>query len=403
MEWSDAGIQIRPFLSVTIGIVALFAGRLLHGRFTKLRDWHIPEAVTGGLVFSLAIGAFYLATKVPVSFDLTARDILLIYFFTTIGMNARLSDLKVGGRPLVVLLVATVLFIVLQNFTGMSVARLVGLQPAVGLIGGSVSQIGGHGTAIAWAPTFVAAGVPNALEIGIACATFGLILASALGGPVAKSVIERYRLEPASHEKLAVGVEFTKEHQSIDALAFLHSILALHLSALLGIAIDAGLTRAGLDLPLFVSCLFGGLILSNLLPLVAPRVSWPSRSTAVSLIAEVTLGVFLAMSLMSMQLWTLADLALPVIAIVAAQGLVTYLFARYALFFALGANYDAAVTAAGFVGYGLGATPTAIANMTAVTKHHGPSPVAFLIVPLVAAVFIDLVNAIVLRTFLARL
>jgi len=404
MEWSDAGLAFTPFVSVTLGILALFLGKRVVAGWAPLREWHIPEPVVGGLIVSAAIALVYFTTGVPVSFELTARDVLLIYFFTTVGMGARLADLKVGGRPLVVLLVATVVFIVLQNLTGMAMASLVGLPKAVGLIAGSVSQVGGHGTAIAWAPVFAAEkGVANALEIGVACATLGLILASLLGGPVARSLTRRYRLESASHEELAVGVEFEHEEKAVDAHAFLRAVLAIHLSALLGIVIHAGLARAGFALPLFVACLFGGLILSNLLPAIAPRLEWPVRSTAVALVAEVSLGVFLAMSLMSMQVWTLADLALPVLAVLAAQGALAFLFARWALYFALGGGYDAAVTAAGFVGYGLGATPTAIANMTAVTKKHGPSPLAFLIVPLVAAVFIDVVNAIVLRFLLARL
>jgi ESS family glutamate:Na+ symporter len=404
VTWSEAGLGIGPFLSVTVGILALFLGKAVAGRWAILREWHIPEPVVGGLLLSTVIAAAYFATGVPLSFELTARDVLLIYFFTTVGMSARLADLKAGGRPLVVLLIATVTFIVAQNLVGIGVAGLVGLPRAVGLIAGSVSQVGGHGTAIAWAPVFAAdAGIANALEIGVACATLGLIMASLLGGPGAKGLIQRYRLESTSREELAVGVEFSQEAKAVDAHSFLGAILAIHVSVIVGLGIHAGLARAGLAVPQFVACLFGGLILSNTLPALAPRLGWPVRSTAVALVAEVALGVFLAMSLMSMQIWTLSDLALPVLTILAAQGALAFLFARYALYFGLGGGYDAAVTAAGFVGFGLGATPTAIANMTAVTKKHGPSPLAFLIVPLVAAVFIDLVNAIILKFMLARL
>jgi ESS family glutamate:Na+ symporter len=272
------------------------------------------------------------------------------------------------------------------------------------LIAGSVSQVGGHGTAIAWAPVFVAdAGVPNALEIGVTCATLGLITASLLGGPVARSLVRRYRLHSQSHEELAVGVEFAQEDKTVDAQSFLRAILAVHVSILVGIVAHAGLTRLGSTMPLFVPCLFAGLLLSNFLPALFPRSKWAGRSTAVALISEVSLGVFLAMSLMSLQVWTLAELALPVLAILLAQCVLIYLFARYALYFALRGGYDAAVTAAGFVGFGLGGSATAMANMTAVTKQHGPSPVAFLNVPMVAAVVINLANPIVLRFLIALL
>ncbi len=404
MEWTEAGLTVGPFLAVTVAIVALFLGRAMTARFALLRDWNIPEPVTGGLIFAALTALVYLVGGFSLSFELTARDVLLIYFFTTLGMSSRLSDLKAGGWPLLILSLATVVFIVLQNLVGMAVARLVGMPAGVGMIAGSVSQIGGHGTAIAWAPVFVAdAGVPNALEIGVTCATLGLITASLLGGPVARSLVRRYRLKSESHEELAVGVEFAHEDKTVDAQSFLRAILAVHVSILVGIVAHAGLTKLGSTMPLFVPCLFAGLLLSNFLPMASPRLKWVGRSTAVALVSEVSLGVFLAMSLMSLQVWTLAELALPVLAIILAQCVLIYLFARYVLYFVLRGGYDAAVTAAGFVGFGLGGSATAMANMTAVTKQHGPSPVAFLNVPMVAAVVINLANPIVLRFLMALL
>lgn len=404
MEWTESGLTVGPFLAVTVAIVALFLGRAMTARFALLRDWNIPEPVTGGLIFAALTALVYMVGGFSLGFELTARDVLLIYFFTTLGMSSRLSDLKAGGWPLLILSLATVVFIVLQNLVGMAVARLVGMPAGVGMIAGSVSQIGGHGTAIAWAPVFVEdAGVPNALEIGVTCATLGLITASLLGGPVARSLVRRYRLKSESHEELAVGVEFAHEDKTVDAQSFLRAILAVHVSILVGIVAHAGLTKLGSTMPLFVPCLFAGLLLSNFLPMASPRLKWVGRSTAVALVSEVSLGVFLAMSLMSLQVWTLAELALPVLAIILAQCVLIYLFARYVLYFVLRGGYDAAVTAAGFVGFGLGGSATAMANMTAVTKQHGPSPVAFLNVPMVAAVVINLANPIVLRFLMALL
>jgi ESS family glutamate:Na+ symporter len=371
-----------------------------------LREFSIPEPVTGGLLFSVLIALVYLVTGVEVEFELTARDLLLVYFFTTIGINASLKDLLSGGKPLVVLLLITIGYMFVQNLTGISVASLFGLSSSVGMIGGSVSLIGGHGTAIAWAPRIAEDyGVSNAMEMGIACATFGLILASIMGGPIAKYLITRHQLKPSHVEPLDVGVSHEKKDQGIDHLDFLDAILAIHVSAIFGFLLNSGLESLGLKLTLFVTCLFAGILITNLVPKNFPRISgrhWPSRKPAIALIADVSLGTFLAMSLMSMQLWTLVDLAGPIFTILTAQFLIAVLVTLFIVFPAMGRNYDAAVVCAGFGGISLGSTPTAMANMSAVSKRYGASNLAFVIVPLVCAFFIDLVNALLIPFFLSN-
>ncbi|MGB8434433.1 MAG: sodium/glutamate symporter [Burkholderiales bacterium] len=394
-------LHVKPFLSVTAGIVVLFVGKAINERVAALREYNIPEPVTGGLLFSLAIGLVFLLSGWRIDFELTARDILLVYFFTTIGINARVGDLRAGGRPLLVLLAATAIFVVLQNATGVGVAASLGQPAGLGVLAGSVSLIGGHGTAIAWGPSFAALGIQNAAEFGIVCATMGLVLASLAGGPVARYLIARHRLAPREDIPLDVGVRSTGPQVPIDYFSFLHSLLALHIAGATGVLMNQGLAAAGLKLPLFVTCIFAGILFTNLLPLVAPRINWPCRTMALALIAEVSLGVFLAMSLMSMQLWTLASVAGPLALLLAAQLALTLLFAVLVLFRALGRDYDAAVICAGFTGFAMGATPTAMANMTAVTQRHGASHTAFLVVPLVGAFFIDLVNTAAIRIFLA--
>jgi ESS family glutamate:Na+ symporter len=351
-------------------------------------------------------GIVYAATGVAVEFDLVARDFLLVYFFTTIGINASFKDLLSGGKPLVVLLVITILYMIVQNLTGVSVAALFNQPTAVGLLGGTVSLIGGHGTAIAWAPRIAENyGVSNAMEVGLACATFGLILASLMGGPIAKFLITRHKLTPNKDEKLSVGVSTEKSDKGIGAMDFLDAILAIHLSILLGLLLNVGLLKLGLELPLFVPCLFAGIVLTNLIPANFPRFSgtpWPSRTPSMALIADMALGTFLAMSLMSMQLWTLIDLAGPIITILLAQFAIAVAINIFVVFPAMGRNYDAAVVCSGFGGISLGSTPTAMANMSAVTQRYGASHLAFIIVPLVCAFFIDLVNALLIPFFLAN-
>lgn len=397
-------LHVRPFLAVTVGIVVLFVGKVLNQRLAALRKYNIPEPVTGGLLFSFAFGAVYLLSGVKVDFDLTARDILLVYFFTVIGINAHVADLARGGKALGGLLAVTVAFMVAENLIGVGAARILGLDPSVGLLAASISMTGGHGTAIAWAPVIAETrGVADAMEIGVVCATMGLVLASLAGGPVARFLIRRYRLAAAPEQLYDVGVRIEAQQPQIDYFSFLRAILAVHVAGIIGIVGHWGLENMGIRMPLFLPCLAAGILLTNLLPRVLPSSVWPTRTAALALIAEVSLGVFLAMSLMSMKLWTLADLAGPLSVLLALQLMLAVLFAVFVCFSVLGRSYDAAVVSAGFIGFGLGATPTAMANMTAVTQRHGPSHVAFLIVPLVGAFFIDIANAVMIRLFLAAL
>jgi ESS family glutamate:Na+ symporter len=397
-------LLVRPFLAVTAGVLVLFAGKALNQRLAFLRKYNIPEPVTGGLLFSITIGLVYLLSGIKVDFDLAARDILLVYFFTVIGLNAHVGDLARGGKPLAILLAVTVAFMLVANMVGVGAAGILGLDPSIGLLAASISMTGGHGTAIAWAPVIAETrGVANAVEIGIVCATMGLVMASLAGGPVARYLIQRNRLEAQPEPSYDVGVSAEAELPKIDYFSFLHAILAIHIAGIIGIIGHAWLESVGVKMPLFLPCLAAGIALTNLVPRVLPDGVWPSRTAALALIAEVSLGVFLAMSLMSMKLWTLADLAGPLSVLLALQLVLAVLFAVYVCFRALGRNYDAAVVSAGFIGFGLGATPTAMANMTAVTQRHGPSHVAFLVVPLVGAFFIDIANAIVIKLFLAAL
>jgi len=406
MELTEGVLHIGSFLAVTLGIIVLFVGKRLNDAVRFLREFSIPEPVTGGLIFSVLFGLVHAASGVAVEFELTARDVLLVYFFTTIGINASLKDLLSGGRPLIILLSVTIGYMFLQNLTGISVAALFDLPAAVGLLGGTVSLIGGHGTAIAWAPQIAERfDIGNAMEIGIACATFGLILASLMGGPIAKFLIQRHKLEPATVEAPDVGLSEAQRKQGIGHLDFLDAVLAIHVCIVLGLLLNDWVAGLGLKLPEFVTCLFAGILVTNLVPRRLPRLTgtrWPTRTPAMALIADIALGTFLAMSLMSMQLWTLIDLAGPILAILAAQFVVAIAINLLVVFPALGRNYDAAVVSAGFGGISLGSTPTAMANMSAVAQRHGASHLAFIIVPLVCAFFIDLVNAMVIPFFLNR-
>ncbi len=409
MEFQSGIVQVQSFLAVTIGIIVLFVGKRLNDRFSLLREFSIPEPVTGGLLASVLLGLLYFISDLEIQFDLQARDVLLVYFFTTIGINSSARDLLSGGKPLLILLAITLCFMVAQNLTGIGVAALFDLPTAVGVLGGTVSLIGGHGTTIAWAPHFIEQqDIANAKEIGIACATLGLILASLMGGPTAKLLIGRYRLTPspgAMQEVRDIGFTDAQKKAGIGHLDFLDAVLAIHVCVIVGYLLNGLISDLGLRLPLFVTCLFAGILITNLIPKELPTLSgtrWPARTPSMALIADIALGTFLAMSLMSMQLWTLIDLAGPILAILAAQFALAVFVSVFVLFPLMGRSYDAAVISAGFGGFTLGATPTAMANMAAVTQRFGASHQAFIIVPLVSAFFIDLANAMLIPFFLGR-
>ncbi|MDA7966894.1 sodium/glutamate symporter [Ruegeria sp.] len=395
-------VEIPDFLTATLGFAVYLLGAEINVRVATLRNFNIPEPVTGGLLASLVVLLLYLIFGVELSFGLTARDFLLVLFFAGIGLNARLADLIAGGKPLLLLLILTLATILLQNVIGAFGASLFGYPAQAGVLFGSASLIGGHGTAIAWAPEVaLATGLAGATELGVAVATLGLVLAALVGGPIARFLVEGRKLSPdRPDEEHSVGLpEATNsDTNKIDHLTIMRVLLYLNLAIITGYMLGEVISAAGLKLPLFVPCLIMGIVIANLRAALAPNAPPVARTPSLALISEFALGAFLAMSLMSLQLWTIAELGLAIVVIMTAQTLFAVAFVLWVLFPVMGGNYRAAVLAAGFGGFALGATPTAIANMTAVTKRYGPSPIAFIVLPLVSAFFVDIANAIVIQT-----
>ncbi|MCK0209704.1 sodium/glutamate symporter [Starkeya koreensis] len=398
-------ISVSGLLTFTIAIVVFFAGSGINRAIPPLRAWNIPEAVTGGLLAALTTFVVYRFFGVEIGFALEARDMLLLYFFTGIGLNARIDDLLAGGRPLVILLALTVAFLVIQNLVALGSVALLGLPEGLTVFLGSASLIGGHGTTIAWAPLISERfGVASAMEVGIAVATLGLVVASLAGGPIARYLIARHGLKGPPGEEAIVGLPASvggPASDDISHVSLLRTVLVLNVAILIAFALEGAVEKTGLKLPMFVVCLLVGIVLTNTVPRLFPQLRWPTRTRALALVSDLALNVFLAMSLMSMQLWTIGGLGLVLVLVLAVQTVVAVAYIIFVVFPAMGRDYQAAVISAGFTGISLGATPTAIANMTAVTKTHGPAPRAFIILPLVSAFFIDIVNAAVIG-FLAR-
>ena len=391
-------VQIEGLDVLTIAILVIFLGRFLTTHIAALQRYNIPPAVTGGLLCSILIALVYVLWDAQISFDLALRDLLLLFFFSTIGLSAKLRMLVEGGKTIAILIVVAGGMLALQNVAGVGLALLFGGHPGYGLFAGSVSFAGGHGTAIAWGAEASAAGLEGAAEFGIACATFGLVAGGIIGGPIGGWLIEKYSLAPAD----ATDTEGELQASATDTRPVtIWSVLATLL--MLSVCIEAGdlvnrfLSIRGLKLPGFLTAMVVGIIISNASDVLGKELHKPTISAT----GELSLQLFLGMSLMSMQLWILANSATAILIAVMVQTLLVTLVAVYLVFRLTGRNYDSAVMASGFTGLGLGATPVAIANMNALTSRYGSSPKAFLVIPLIGAFFVDLMNALVIKFFLA--
>ena len=379
----------------------LLLGRLMLKRIPLLAAYTIPEPVAGGLLAALLLLAARSSLGFEVKFDSSLGAPLMLTFFACIGLNADLASLRQGGRPLMVFLAVVLGFLVLQNVAGLLLALALGQSPFFGLLAGSIALSGGHGTGVAWGKVFAETyDVASATEIALACATFGLVLGGVIGGPVAKFLLRRVELPDARSKDSMAESSFDKPNQVrlITAPALIETLALISICLLGGQAVSKMLAGSLLELPAFVCVLFIGVILRNSLSAMG---FYTVFERAVSVLGNVSLALFLAMALMTLRLWELSALALPILGLLFGQMLLMIAYAIFVTFPVLGRNYDAAVIAAGHCGFGLGATPTAIANMQALTNRFGPSKLAFLVVPMVGAFFIDIANAIVIKLFIA--
>ena len=389
--------QVSPLDTFVLSIIVLFVGMTLTRRGKILKKYNIPPAVTGGLICSIVIALISVIFDLRIAFDMRIRDFLLLTFFSCIGLGAKIENLRTGGKALAILVGVAAVFLVVQDVVGIALAWLFGGHPALGVIAGSASFAGGHGTAIAWGQVAKAHGLPRAEEFGIALATLGLITGGLIGGPIAGRLIEKNKLQPTS----STGPKALKTKEdpwtaTVQLPDVLGALLALALCIEAGSLTNRFLLSRGILLPGFLTSMMVGIVLTNLADVLRFRLS----QGAIDRAGEISLNLFLVMSLMAMNLLALASAAGPLLAVVLVQMLVITLFVMRVVFKTMGSDYDAAVISSGFAGLGLGATPVAIANMSAITGRYGPSPKAFLVVPLIGAFFIDILNAGVIRVFL---
>lgn len=399
---------LNAYYTLISAVIILLIGKYLVKKIRFLQDFNIPEPVAGGLVAAIILFAIHAFTGYQFNFHKELQTAFMLIFFASIGLSANFAKLKAGGKGLIVFLVIIAVFILVQDLVGIGLAAALGLDPLIGLIAGSITLVGGHGTAGAWGEVLEQEyGIQGAVTLGIACATFGLVIGGLIGGPLARSLIARHHLHlppaqasnnlPVNENSDVLNFEQPQKERLITATSAVET-LALF-AACLAFADYMTIIAKGtaFELPTFVWALGGGVIIRNTLEYIF-RVDMFDR--AIDVFGSASLSLFLAMALLSLKLWELAGLAAPLMVILAAQAVVMALYAYFVTFYGMGRDYDAAVLAAGHCGFGMGATPTAVANMQAITNKYGPSHKAFLIVPMVGAFFIDLINAGVIQGFI---
>ena len=404
-------IKLNAYYTLIAATIVLLIGRLLVKKIKFLRDFNIPEPVSGGLLAAAIIGTLYATTGISFEFDGDMQRTFMIAFFASIGLSADFGRLKQGGFPLVIFLVIVSVFIIVQNLVGVGMAVLLDQNPLIGLITGSITLTGGHGTGGAYGATLAEKyGITGAVEMAMVSATYGLVSGGLLGGPLARRLVTKMGRKPLEDsQKIRSNGDNSGEY---DDSTFEHSgrtRLITAESAIETMALFAAClafssfaytyaSEHGFKLPQFVWALGFGVLLRNLL---TSLFRFDMFDRAIDVFGNASLSLFLAMALMSMKLWQLAGMAGPMMIILLVQTVVMIFYAYFVTFRFMGKDYDAAILAAGHCGFGLGATPTAVANMQSVTGTFGPSHKAFLIVPLVGAFFIDLINAAILDRMMA--
>ncbi len=392
-------VHLNLIFTILAALVVLAAGRFLVDRSSFLQRFSIPPPVVGGVVVAILL-ALADVLGVRVSFEMSLRDNLLLMFFTTVGLSADARMLLAGGPKLLLFLGISAVFIAVQNLVGIAAAVAMDLHPLVGLLGGSITLTGGHGTGAAYGGRFGdTMNLVGAMELTMAVATAGLVLGSLLGGPIAEFLITRYQLSPPTvPAEETVAAAAAEAHDPITVQSVLNGLLAIVACLAFGKMLARIVSGTGFILPDFLFCLLLGVTIRNLATFVpAIRLS----DTTIDLLGGVSLSLFLVMALMGMRLVDLFSLAGPLLVILVLQTIAMTLYAVFVTFRAMGRNYDAAVLAAGHVGFALSSTAAALAIMKTVTQRRGPSPLAFVIVPMVGAFFIDIANALMIQGYLA--
>ena len=386
--------QLNMAETVGFAIILLLLGRWIKRRVNFFEKFFIPAPVIGGTLFSIILLIGHQTETFTFSFNDDIKNLLMIAFFTTVGFSASLKILKKGGVGVALFLLAAVILVVMQDIVGPVLAKALGINPLLGLAAGSIPLTGGHGTSGAFGPELEKLGATGATVVAVASATYGLIAGCLIGGPIARRLMIKNNLKPTENKEgvdnslLGSATEVTEE-------SLFSAVVYVGIAMGIGALINNMLAKAGIKFPVYLMGMVVAAIIRNILDFNQKQLPF----SEIGIVGNISLSLFLSMALMSMKLWQLIDLAVPLIIILLVQTVLMAFFAYFITFNIMGRDYDAAVMSTGHCGFGLGATPNAMANMETFTKANGQSVKAFFIIPIVGSLFIDFINAGVIQTF----
>ena len=390
-------IQLDMYQTLAVAVLVLLLGNYLKRKIYFLQKFCIPAPVIGGLIFAIMTCICYVTGIAEFSFDDTLREVCMVFFFTSVGFQANLKVLKSGGKSLIVFLGLVIALIILQNLTAVGLAKLLNLNPLIGMCTGYIPMVGGHGTAGAFGPVLEDLNIKGATTICTAAATFGLIFGSLIGGPLGKRLIEKHSLlNTAANEDDSLLVEDEKKHERHTNM-YADAVFQLILAIGVGTIFTMLLTKTGLTFPIYIGAMLAAALMRNICEYTGIATIHMGE---INDLGGISLSLFLGMAMITLRLWELASLALPLVILLAAQVLLIIIFTYVIEFNIMGRDYDAAILVSGTCGFGTGATPNAMANMQAVCDQYVPSIKAYLLIPLVGSLFADFLNSLVITFFI---
>lgn len=390
-------IQLDMYQTLAVAVLVLLLGNYLKKKIYFLQKFCIPAPVIGGLIFAIMTCICYVTGIAEFSFDDTLREVCMVFFFTSVGFQANLNVLKSGSKSLIVFLGLVIALIILQNLTAVGLAKLLNLNPLIGMCTGSIPMVGGHGTAGAFGPVLEDLNIKGATTICTAAATFGLIFGSLIGGPLGKRLIEKHSLlNTAANEDDSLLVEDEKKHERHTNM-YADAVFQLILAIGVGTIFTMLLTKTGLTFPIYIGAMLAAALMRNICEYTGIATIHMGE---INDLGGISLSLFLGMAMITLRLWELASLALPLVILLAAQVLLIIIFTYVIEFNIMGRDYDAAILVSGTCGFGTGATPNAMANMQAVCDQYVPSIKAYLLIPLVGSLFADFLNSLVITFFI---
>jgi len=393
-------IQLDMYQTLAAAVLVLLLGNYLKKKIYFLQKFCIPAPVIGGLIFAIMTCICYVTGIAEFSFDDTLREVCMVFFFTSVGFQANLKVLKSGGKSLIVFLGLVITLIILQNLTAVGLAKLLNLNPLIGMCTGSIPMVGGHGTAGAFGPVLEDLNIKGATTICTAAATFGLIFGSLIGGPLGKRLIEKHNLlDTVANEDDSLLVEDEKKHERHTNM-YADAVFQLILAIGVGTIFTMLLTKTGLTFPIYIGAMLAAALMRNICEYTGIATIHMGE---INDLGGISLSLFLGMAMITLRLWELASLALPLVILLAAQVLLIIIFTYVIEFNIMGRDYDAAILVSGTCGFGTGATPNAMANMQAVCDQYVPSIKAYLLIPLVGSLFADFLNSLVITFFITLL